>query len=342
MHYKEREWRVITRYFKFVATFSGQEDWMMQELKDGSARFGWSGPGSDLRRIKEIPSSQRTSNEKVTWRYTQFLMKRLTVGDRLVIQLKRPLRQFLIAEVTGEYGSTDPEMDDFNHYVECRLLTNDYIRVASQMVSQQLRHHLSKRGQYYEIYNSDALDNLERIEKISREGGEEFEKLNQEGNAALFASQALEEELIKKTYERISQQWPSAHFESFVKELIESMAGVEVKKAGDSGKGWDLTIKILDPFDGSDLLDDIPVQCKNYQGNVRTEKPIEDLIRCSRNSKSNYAYLFIMGDISQSFEDCFKMRMEETKQELGRDIEWRMIGQEDIAKLYLKKLNALT
>ncbi|WP_442598631.1 hypothetical protein [Neobacillus sp. D3-1R] len=330
----------MTRYFKYVAIRKGKEEWMLNELKSGRARFGWSSAGSNLTIIQAKEAGQRTAEEKVVWRYTQFLVNRLTPGDRLIIQLSRPLRQFLIAEVVGNYGSTDPQEKDFNHYIECKLLTENAINVESEAVSQSLRHHISKRGHYYEIYDKDTKAELDSIVEKSLEKDDSFIKANQSQRSLDFERTSLEEAVIKQTYERISQKYPSAYFETFIADLIASIPGLEVKKQGDSKLGWDLTMRILDPIDGEELYDDIPVQCKNYQGKVTTSRPLEDLERCIKNSNSPLAYLFIMGDLSDDFQTEFDERLEELKNNYKKDVKWRIIGQEQIAKLYLNKIGS--
>jgi hypothetical protein len=330
----------MARYFKYVSIREGKEVWMLNELKAGRARFGWSGADSDLNVIKLKPQNSRSPEEKVVWRYTQFLINRLTAGDRLIIQLKRPLRQILIAEVIGPYKSTTPQETDFNHYVECKLLTDSFVNIDTQAVSQSLRHHLSKRGHYYEIYDQEAKVELDSIVEKSVQKDSDFIKANQSQHSITFERDALEEAIITQTYERISKKWPSAYFEQFVADLIQSTPGLEVNKQGDTGQGWDLTMRILDPIDGGILHDDIPVQCKNYQGEVKTLKPIEDLERCSINSPSALAYLFIIGDLAESFTNEFEQRLEKMKNTHNEDIQWRVIGQEQIARLYLNRVDS--
>lgn len=327
----------MTRYFKFVSIRKDKEEWMLQELQEGRARFGWSSPGSNLRIIRSKSNVDRTPEEKVVWRYTQFLINRLTKGDRLIIQLSRPLRKFLVAEVVGEYGSTDPQESDFNHYVECKLLTDSFINVESQAVSQSLRHHLSKRGQYYEIYDEDIKKELDSIVDKSIQGDADFLKDNEIEHTAEFESKLFEEDVVTQTYKRISTKWPSAYFEKFVADLIRSTPGLEVKKQGDTGQGWDLTMRILDPMDGSILHEDVPVQCKNYNGLVKTKRPIDDLERCINNSNSPIAYLFIIGDLTEEFNTELETRLAQLNNEKGY-VQWKVIGQEQIAKMYLNRL----
>jgi hypothetical protein len=330
----------MTRYFKYVSIRNGQTDWILNEIKQGRARFGWSGPGSDLRLIQSKDPRNRTTEEKVVWKYTQFLVNRLKPGDRLIVQLDSPLRHFLIAEVNGPYGSTEPNEKDFNHYIECTLLTESFINVESEAISQSLRHHLSKRGHYYEIYDKDAKDELDLIVEKVISKDLKFLEANQNKRSADFEHSALKEIVIKETIKSISKKWPSSYFEKFVVELIQIIPGLEVKKQGDSKKGWDLTIRILDPIDGSILHDDIPVQCKNYNGKVKTHKPIEDLERCTKNSNSPLVYLFIIGELTDEFYKKFDERLEQIKNKIKKEVEWRIIGQEQIAKLYLNKLGS--
>ncbi|HYK72462.1 MAG TPA: hypothetical protein VEV44_04910, partial [Pseudoneobacillus sp.] len=92
--------------------------------------------------------------------------------------------------------------------------------------------------------------------------------------------------------------------------------------------------------DGEELFDDIPVQCKNYQGKVTTSRPLEDLERCIMNSDSPLAYLFILGDLSDDFQREFDKRLEELKNKYEKEIKWKIVGQEQIAKLYLNKIGS--
>ncbi|MDZ5781886.1 restriction endonuclease [Marinococcus luteus] len=331
----------MSRYFKFVATREAEEEWMFDEALKGRARFGWGPPGSDLKKISSKPKNKRTSEEKVVWKQAQFLLKRLEVGDRLIIQHKRPLRKFLIAEVTGNYHSTNTE-EDFNHYVECELISKEYIPIESEVVSQSLRHHLSKRGRYYEIYDEGASEELNQIvEQIKLENSRIY-KINKKTEKMDKDLESLEEVIIKDIRTRMVAKWPSFSFENFVAEVIENMPGVEVKLHKDSKKGWDLTIRILDPTDPSGqtiLHDDVPVQCKNYEGKVTDFTPIDDLVRCVKNTESDLAYLFIMGELSSEFKNEFERRIQETNDELEKNVAWRIVDEEQMARMYINKIS---
>lgn len=85
------------RYFKLVCTPESQ-DWYIQEYLAGRVRFGWSGPGSNLREI-EKKGANCSDEQRVTWAYTKFLLKRIEPGDRVVVQTERPIKRFLVAEV---------------------------------------------------------------------------------------------------------------------------------------------------------------------------------------------------------------------------------------------------
>ena len=151
------------RYFKLVCTREDKTDWMLNEYKAGKVRFGWSWPGSNLRIIAVKSFEEMNEDERITWRFTQFLINRIKTGDRLVLQFERPLRNFLVAEVTGEYQYAENEEDDFNHIMPAKPLTPEYIDIESGLVSLSLRHDLTKRGHYYEIYPEDSVRELEAL-----------------------------------------------------------------------------------------------------------------------------------------------------------------------------------
>ena len=98
---------MTTRYFKLVSLHD--RDWLAAEFKAGRVRFGWSWPGTDLRKLRE--KDDLTNDERITWRYTKFLIERLEPGDRIVCQFEQPLREFwigaldLLALAHTAYGS---------------------------------------------------------------------------------------------------------------------------------------------------------------------------------------------------------------------------------------------
>ena len=160
----------MIRYFKLVA-LRDPSLWLFDEFRAARVRFGWSWPGTDLREIRKKPLLDRTDRERISWRYTKFLLEKLKAGDRLVLQFEKPMRKFLIAEVAERgYDFASPPQDEFNHIVHCRPLTDDFIPISAKCVPSYLRHDLTKRGHYYEIYPADSVTQLDRIvnEQIGR------------------------------------------------------------------------------------------------------------------------------------------------------------------------------
>ena len=143
------------------------------------------------------------------------------------------------------------------------------------------------------------------------------------------------DELTRNAIQTIAKKWKGRDFETFINSLLARMIGIDVKLWGDSGKGWDFLIRIYDPITNEILIDDIPAQCKNYEGVVHTEKPIEDLERCVRNSESSLFYLFIIGDLSDEYTKKIYAKQEELSGELKRHIEFRVVDQNRIAELYI-------
>jgi hypothetical protein len=157
----------MQRYFKLVCRHEDPA-WYIGEFLAGRARFGWSGPGTDLRAIKKKMDAglrgDRTEQEAVAWTYTKFLIERLKAGDRLVIQPERPSRRFLLAEVVDPIYQFSPgDMDDFNHVINVKPLTTQAISVNARAVSAALKHDLSKLGHYYQIYPEDSIRELNAI-----------------------------------------------------------------------------------------------------------------------------------------------------------------------------------
>jgi len=320
------------RYFKLVCLWKERQSWLEEELRSGRIRFGWSPRESDLREIKKKvdASDQISQQQAVTWRYSQFLINRISNESRVIIQFEQPLRNFFIAEINGPYDYSGKEVD-FNHILPCKLLAPESIDIYSSIISHALRHDLSKRGHYYEIYSDRSRNELEEIIKDEKWKSDQY-RIKQSDELELAKTS---EEILDKTAKSISEKWKAKDFEKFIHHLLAHIEGIEVKNRGDEKKGWDLKIQIIDPLTGLVIADDIPVQCKNFTGEVMAEKPIEDLERSIRNSESNIAYLFIMGVISAEYQKKIDKKAEELSKEFGRKIIFYVVDQERIAELYL-------
>ena len=155
------------KYFKLVA-LAGDPNWALDEFKAGRARYGWSWfPGADLRIIEE--QTAWTAEQEIVWRYCQFLVRRIEVGDRIVMQFEKPMRQFVIGEVRepgyefANDGYENPDGLDFRHVLHVHPLTPEPIPLDRAEVTAALRHDLTKRGNYYEIYPERSILELEKL-----------------------------------------------------------------------------------------------------------------------------------------------------------------------------------
>ena len=333
----------MSNWFKLCCFTEGDESWMISELKNGRLRFGWSPPGSDIRELdklswEELDKIELGNNE---WKATgsqiykkgQFLLYRILKDDFIVVQLTAPIREFYVFQVADGYDYSTAERDDFNHILNGKLLTDKPIPFYSKHISNELRHSLSMRGRYYQIYSEYSTNELLDILK---------NEIWQRNDLSEESSQSVEmakmnNAIIGSTIEMIQNKWKSKDFEYFVSDLLTKLEGVEVKSNIDSGKGWDLTISLRDPLTGDLLLDNIPVQCKNYYGEVWTSKPIEDLERCIKNSPNNVniAYLIILGNLTEEFTNNLNALSFNLTKTLERNIEFRVVDQRQLAKLYL-------
>jgi hypothetical protein len=332
-------------WFKLLAINEGKEDWMLEELKKGNLRYGWSPRGSNLRVldthnweeldkiILKAPDWEATGS--VIYRRGAFLINRITSGDKIVVQFFYSSDEYYLFEVTDGYVYSNPEYDEFNHILKGKLINEKPLLKYSQILSNILRHDLSKRGRYYQIYSTDSCQELERIIK------------NEAWNATVDKKfmeteyDRMNEDIITNTIDRIHIRWPSKQFECFIINLLKKIDGIEIKTDRDSYQGWDLTISIRDKLTGELLYDDVPVQCKNYGGDVNSEKPIEDLERCVKNSNKSVSifYLFIIGNLTEFFYKKLNESEIRMKNEYKRDISYKVVDQIQIARLYLKHYN---
>jgi hypothetical protein len=278
--------KAMSRYFKLVCLHEDPQ-WYLEEFRQGRARYGWSGPGSNLRSIKaKIDAGEwgnRTDNEAQAWFYSQFLTERVGVGDRVVVQTEQPIRSFLIGEViTPGYEFSPGDLADFNHVLHITPITREAIPINSKAVSAALKHDLSKRGHYYEIYHEDSIRELDTLVMQISSNMIDVESTRTDDNTLDDTLRRTRDHMIQE----ISRRWPSKDFERFCARICKSLDHIEVKEQSDQGKGWDLLIRIINPITETILLDDVPVQCKNYSGEVWDNRAIEDLVRCILNSKS--------------------------------------------------------
>jgi hypothetical protein len=99
-----------------------------------------------------------------------------------------------------------------------------------------------------------------------------------------------------------------------------------------------LLVRIVNPITQSILIDEVPVQCKNYTGEVHDKQPIDYLERSIRKAEveSSLALLFIVGDLTEDFRNAVLARQEHLSRELGRNITFEIIDQDRIAELYVQ------
>lgn len=85
----------MRRYFKLVCLHDEDPQFILTNFLEGRARFGWSPPGTDLRKIKNKKWETRSEQERITWRSTQFLVERICPNHRIVIQMDQPIKNIL-------------------------------------------------------------------------------------------------------------------------------------------------------------------------------------------------------------------------------------------------------
>ena len=293
---------------------------------------------SDLRPIKSKMDAgrweDRTEEEAETWSYTSFMIERIEVGNRVVVQFEQPLRSFLLGEVIAPGYDFSGDLEDFNHFLHIKPLTKEPIPINSKAVSAALKYDLSKRGRYCEIYPEDFIRERDTI--IERLASTKLEiKSTRTDEDTLDATlRRAKDHIIRE----ISGRWRGKDFERFSEHILESMDYIQVKDPSDRGMGWDLLIRIVNPITKTILLDDVPVQCKNYTGDVWDKRAIDDLERSIRNSKSRVAYLFLIGRLGDDFTAELDRRRKSLEKELGFPILFEVVDQERIAELYMSSL----
>jgi hypothetical protein len=317
------------RYFKLVCLYKDAA-FLLREFQSGRARFGWSPRGTDLRKHKA--DEDQSDWEKKNRRYTKFLVERIEIGDRIVVQMEQPIRQFVIGEVVKPgYDVIAGKLKDFTHLLHVRPLTPKPIPVNLKEVTASLKHDLSKRGHYYEIYPAESTLELDKLVSKSSSRSLDLKAIRTDEDGRDRTLSAVKKEIASI----VSKHWQSHNFEKFCEMLCNSIDNVEVKERKDRRKGWDIKVRILNPITRSILLDDVPVQCKNYSGPVRGTQAIDDLERCITNTKGPLALLFILGTLTEEFRENLQQRQEMLTRRLGHEVTFEVIDEDRIAELYV-------
>jgi hypothetical protein len=298
---------VMARYFKLVCL--SNPTWILDEFLKGRVRFGWSPPGTDLREIARQDRDVRSDQERTTWKQAQFLVTKVRSGDRIVVQPEQPLESFVIGElIEPGYKFDSDTKADFNHILHVRPLTPAPIPVNAKEVSAALKHDLSKRGAYFQIYPDRSLKELDDLVERAVAKNLDLTKVRGDEDTQDRNLRGVTAAIIKE----ISQSWPGKEFEKLCEDLCNSLDYIEVKERKDSGKGWDLLVRVINPITQSILADEVPVQCKNYTGAVTETNLIDDLVRSIGNIEieNNLALLFILGDSTEDFHAAVQARQE--------------------------------
>src|ERR1041384_5829976 len=125
----------MSRYFKLLCLYDPPY-WIVDEFQRGKARFGWSGPGINLHEISKKDLTTWSEAERTAWSHTKFLIQRIKIGYRVVIQPEQPIKRFLIGEVIDPgYDVSPDKQGDFNHFLHVRSLTPKPIPINSKAVS---------------------------------------------------------------------------------------------------------------------------------------------------------------------------------------------------------------
>lgn len=327
----------MRNYFKIVSLNGHRnKEWMIKELRNGRLRFGWSDKNSNLIDISK--KDNKNENEKNIWRHCQFILNRLEENDIVIIQLERPMREFMIAKIVSKDSNIyefDGEEEDFNSIINCELITENPVKMDSKYISKALVHDLTKRGNYYKIYDENAINEIENIIENRLWEKEDFNtpsKLKDD-------IERTKDRLVKDVIGHLQNEWKSKDFEKIVTTVFNAIDGVSAENR-DSGKGWDIIVKIDNPLMKDDPLE-LPVQCKNYKGEVSATRAIEDLERCIKGYGSNSAYLVILGDLTENFLEKLSSSEEKLSKQLNTEIKYKLIGQEDFAKLYLSVIDKI-
>ncbi|GAA0866028.1 hypothetical protein [Paraclostridium tenue] len=326
----------MVNYYKILALNSGKKDWMIDEIRQGRLRFGWSKKGNDLRVLAN--KKEKTDEEKIAWRKAKFILEKLKKDDVLIVQLERPLRKFMVVkvvEVNGSIYDFDGEQDDFNHIIYCKPITNNEVNIDSNYNSKIFKHDMTKRGSHYEIYNEDTIEEINYfiVHKIWEEPDFNVKSILQ------IELEKTHEKLVSDVVKLLANDWKSKDFDILVSKVFSAIDGADViiRELKDD---WDILLEIKNPILNSKPIE-IPVICKNYSGEINVEDTIRDLERCLREYSSNSVYLVMLGTLTEELVEAVEKSKENMIKELGKHIDYEIIDEREFANLYLSVVEKL-
>jgi hypothetical protein len=127
---------------------------------------------------------------------------------------------FLIGEVIEPGYEFDPAtLDDFNHVLHVRPLISNAVSIDMSGVSAALKHDLSKRGQYYQIYPERSLQELDDLVTSSAAGTLDPTAVRGEEDTHDRTLKRVKDAIIRE----LSQNWRSKDFEKLCRDLCDSL-----------------------------------------------------------------------------------------------------------------------
>ena len=260
---------------------------LYEELKQGRLRQGWGwDPSQDLRLVqaKLEKNEGLTETEQHVLPHLRMLTSRddgVKPGDWILLPNLPEDRFFVIAEVTGDYYyepvRLSPEQDyngfhqDYGHILPVRRLTTNPINKYSEHVHAGLRTTLKARSRMW------SLDKYaEEIEELVEKANQGVDLSQAQGGKERLGS-ALKEaraKVVPKFKEELENElkarFQAAEWEEPIVQALKRLyPEAEVDwVAGSQEEGADVVVYIPDYFseDGGSWV--IPVQVKNYTGEI--------------------------------------------------------------------------
>ena len=240
------------------------------QLVAGRARIGWSELDSqDLRFIqrKLEQGHDLDEDQKSARRCLRFLTK---VGaDDLLLYPHQPERgQFMVVQVTGDYGYDGGLGEDFRSFRPCKLVTPKPVALYDEIVPSSLRQRMGIPGRLSEVSDTGPLrDFLDRLPESGRV---------QDGTNRV-AVDRIHEKLRKLLPDAIHQEFSRADLSrKLCAELFDRMGYSYELQEGPAEAGSDIVLTVGDRF----LLEEfrVGVQIFSYKDSV-DERALEEKLR---------------------------------------------------------------
>lgn len=311
---------------------STHRPFVINSLKEGISRFGWSYIDSaDLRILEPKPWAEMTKDEITIWKQSHFLLN--IKKDDWVVHINVPSWGLCTAgKVVEEYNfeEEDTEVSDFRHFLKLDKSSIIQFDRNGKTVHPEISRKLKLRGRYWRVYSEKEF-----FETISNVSTNSVSIKDGDTIGTHYLKKEITPLLIKIT-ERIQKTHPEKKLEYFLADIFRNIPNVTDVKVNGSGWGTDFGADIIVKYQsGLSILnlqkeETLVVQVKSFQGVHWETNAVNQIKTAIDKYQANTGLIITTAQSSENLEKA----VEELSTELDKPIS--LMAGDNVAKFVLK------